>query len=368
MTKPAVTSILVRVQAALLALFLQGGAAAADTVTLVTPMAYGTHLPGLGAPARQLAKALEEGSKGTLKLDLKEPGDGTVPHEILDKVSDGKVDAGFATAGFWAAKVPAASLFGGYPFGPDAKGYLAWFNRGNGRALYQEMYDQARVKVHVIPCGFGGAESGGWFAKEITSKEDLEGLRMRIFGLGARVMSRLGVVPVLVPGSGLIEAFKDGKIDAAEIYTPAVDRTLGLQEVVKHLYMPGWHQPATVFELLINQDRWAKLGPERQALIETTCGERLQTTLSQSATLQASALAALSNQDGVRVLPWPGGVLEALREAWGQIAREEGVRDYFFKEVLEDIERFEAGAEQTRLGPAPQAAQPAAAGQQPAAR
>ena len=122
MTKPAVTSIHVRVQAALLVLFLHAGAAAADTVTLVTPMVYGTHLPGLGAPARQLAKALEEGSKGTLKLDLKEPGDGTVPHEILDKVSDGKVDAGFATAGFWAAKVPAASLFGGYPFGPGRQG------------------------------------------------------------------------------------------------------------------------------------------------------------------------------------------------------------------------------------------------------
>lgn len=369
MTKLAAISIHAGIQAALLAVFLHASVAAADTVTLVTPMVYGTHLPGLGAPARQLAKALEERSKGTLRLDLKEPGDGTVPHEILDKVSDGKVDAGFATAGFWAAKVPAASLFGGYPFGPDAQGYLAWFNRGNGRALYQEMYDQAKVKVHVIPCGFGGAEAGGWFAKEITSKEDIQGLRMRIFGLGARVVSRLGAVPVLVPGSGLFQAFDDGKIDAAEVYTPAVDRTLGLQDVVKHLYMPGWHQPATVFELLINEERWATLGPERQALLETTCGERLQTTLSQSASLQASALAALTNQDGVRVLLWPDGVLEASREAWGEIAREEGVRDYFFKEVLEDIERFETGAEQTRLGPAPQAVEPAAAaGNQPAAR
>ena len=367
MAKSTVISIHAGIQAALLAVFLHASVAVADTVTLVTPMVYGTHLPGLGAPARQLAKALEERSKGTLRLDLKEPGDGTVPHEILDKVSDGKVDAGFATAGFWAAKVPAASLFGGYPFGPDAKGYLAWFNRGNGRALYQEMYDQAKVKVHVIPCGFGGAEAGGWFAKEITSKEDIEGLRMRIFGLGARVVSRLGAVPVLVPGSGLVQAFGEGKIDAAEIYTPAVDRTLGLQDVVKHLYMPGWHQPATVFELLINQERWAALGPERQALLEATCGERLQTTLSESATLQASALAALTNQDGVQVLPWPGDVLEALREAWGEIAREEGVRDYFFKEVLEDIERFETGAEQTRLGPAPQPVDPAAVGKQPAA-
>lgn len=339
--------------AALLAGGLWTGIAAADTVTLVTPIAYGTHLPGLGAPARQLAKALEKNSGGTLKLDLKEPGDGTLPHEILDKVSDGKVDAGFSTPGFWAAKLPAASLFGGFPFGPDAQGYMAWLDRGHGRALYQEMYDQAKVKVHVVPCAFGGAEAGGWFAKDIAGQEDLEGLRMRVFGLGARVMSRLGVVPVLVPGSGLAEAFAKKKIDAAEVYTPAVDRTLGLQNAVKRLYMPGWHQPATMFELLINKNRWEALGPERQSLIETTCEALLQTTLSESASLQAAALAALTHKDGVSVLPWPDGVVEALRGAWGEIAREESVRDYFFKEVLEDIERFQAGADNAAAEPDP---------------
>lgn len=317
--------------------------ASQDTVTLVTPVVYGTHLPGLGAPARDLARALKERSGGALQLDLKEPGEGTAPHEILDKVSDGKADAGFATAGFWAAKLPAASLFAGFPFGPDAKGYLAWFNRGHGRALYQEMYDQAEIKVRVIPCGFGGAETGGWFAKEIASKEDIDGLRMRIFGLGARVMSRLGAVPVLVPGSNVADAFKEKQIEAAEIYTPAVDRALRVQDAVKRLYLPGWFQPATVFELLINQDRWAALGPERQSLIETTCGEMLQRTLSEAANLQAAALAALTNQDGVLVETLPNDVIDALREAWDEIVREEGVRDYFFKEVLEDIETFRRG-------------------------
>lgn len=318
-------------------------AAPRDTITLTTPVVYGTHIPGLGAPARDLARALKERSGGTLRLDLKEPGEGTAPHEILDKVSDGKVDAGFATSGFWAAKLPAAGLFGGFPFGPDAKGYLDWFNRGHGRALYQEMYDQAEIKVRVIPCGFGGAEAGGWFADEIASKEDIDGLRMRIFGLGARVMSRLGAVPVLVPGSRVADAFKKGEIGAAEVYTPAVDRTLRIQDAVKRLYMPGWFQPATVFELLINQDRWAALGPERQSLIETTCGEMLQRTLAESATLQASALAAMTNQDGVRIETLPDEVVNALRAAWEQIVREEGVRDYFFKEVLQDIETFRAG-------------------------
>jgi len=342
----------------LAAALLIAAPAVADTVTLVTPVAYGTHLPGLGSPALTLARTLKERSAGTLQLDLKQPGDGTVPHEILDKVSDGKVDAGFATASFWAAKVPAASLFGGFPFGPDAKGYLAWFDRGHGRTLYQEMYDQAKLKVHAIPCAFGGAESGGWFAKEISSKKDLEGLRMRIFGLGARVMSRVGAVPVLVPGSGLNEAFEKGNIDAAEVYTPAVDRTLGLQDEVKRIYMPGWQQPATVLELLINKDRWAALGTQRQELIETTCREMLQRTLSENAGLQAGALADLSNRDGVRIETWPDDVLEALRGAWGEVAKEEGTRDYFFKEVLEDIAKFQAKPAATPAPP-PETAAPA---------
>ena len=344
--------------------------AAADTVTLVTPVVYGTHLPGLGQPALTLARTLKERSAGSLQLDLKQPGDGTVPHEILDKVSDGKVDAGFATASFWAAKMPAASLFGGYPFGPDAKGYLAWFDRGNGRTLYQEMYDQAKLKVHVIPCAFGGAESGGWFAKEIASKKDFEGLRMRIFGLGARVVSRLGAVPVLVPGSGLNEAFEKGNIDAAEVYTPAVDRTLGLQDEVKRIYMPGWQQPATVLELLINKDRWTALGPERQDLIETTCREMLQRTLSENAGLQAGALAELTNRDGVRIETLPDDVLDALRAAWGEVVKEEGIRDFFFKEVFEDIAKFEASPPDAPATPAPlpppETAAPAAEDKPPA--
>lgn len=326
-----------------LALLAETIAAPAQTVTLETPVAYGTHVPGLGTPARDLARLLRERSDGAIQLELKEPGDGTAPFEILDKVSDGKVDAGFSTAGYWAAKLPAASLFSGYPFGPTAKEYRDWFNRGHGRALYQEMYDQAKVKVHVIPCAFGGAEAGGWFVDEITSVDDLDGLRIRIFGLGARVMMRLGAVPVLLPASQIGEAFSEGKIDAAEAYTPAVDRANSLQDSAKILYQPGWIQPATVFEFLSNKDRWDSLGPERQSLIERTCGEMLQKTLSASTNLQAAALTAFANQDSVRILSLPDDVEEALREGWKQVAEEEGVRDYLFKEVLEDIEAFRSG-------------------------
>jgi TRAP-type mannitol/chloroaromatic compound transport system substrate-binding protein len=315
--------------------------AAAEPLRLVTPIVYGTHLPGLGEPASRLAKLVKQLSGDTLELDLKQPGDGTQPQEILDKVSSGKVDAGFATAAFWAANNPAAALFAGFPFGPDAKGYVEWFFAGNGRKLYQEMYDQAGLHVHVIPCAFGGAETSGWFAKQIHRPDDLKGLRMRSFGLAGRVMSKLGATTVLVPGGSLAASFDKHAIDAAEVLTPAVDERQGLQDHVKLIYVPGWHQPETVLELLVNQDRWSTLNDQQQALIETACRATLLATLAESPGLQTQALAELAAK-GVRIETWPDEMLKAFRAAWDVVATEEGDRDIFFRSVLDDLDSFRA--------------------------
>ena len=321
------------------AVFAAAAASAAEPVRLRTPIAYGVHLPGLGEPALRLGRLIEERSRGALLLDLKQPGEGANSHEILDKVASGAADAGFAPASFWAAELPAAPLFSGYPFGPDAKLYSAWFEQGNGRKLYQEMYDHAGIKVHVVPCAFGGAEAGGWFKRELKTAADLKELRIRIFGLGGRVMARLGATTVLIPGGKLLAAFDKGEIDAAELYPPAVDARQGLKDKVKLVYAPGWHQPETVLELIVNRDRWNALSGEQRGLIEDACREILQSTLADGAKLQADALAGLA-KDGVKIEPFPDEVLSALRAAWGEIAKEEGDRDYFFRSVLDDLEKF----------------------------
>ena len=328
--------------AALLVALPAGPGLPAEPLRLEMPVVYGTHLPGLGEPASRLAKLVKQLSGGAIELDLKEPGDGTEPQEILDKVSRGQVDAGFATANFWAAKVPAAALFGGFPFGPDAKGYVDWFFAGNGRTLYQEMYDEAELNVHVIPCAFGGGEASGWFAKEIRKPDDLKGFRMRSFGLGGRVMSRLGATTVLVPGGKLGKAFDKHEIDGAEFLTPAVDERQRLQDHAKLTYVPGWHQPETVFELLINQDRWNALDDREQTVLDTACRAMLLATLAESPRLQSQALGDLA-KDGVRVETWSDEMMSAFRRAWNVVAEEEGSRDPFFKKVFDDLEKFRAG-------------------------
>lgn len=321
----------------------------AEPLRFVMPVVYGTHLPGLGKPAARFAKLVKELSGGTLRFELKQPGEGTRPQEILDKVSSGSIDAGFATASFWAANIPAAALFAGFPFGPDAKGYVEWFFAGNGRKLYQEMYDQAGRHVHVIPCAFGGGETSGWFAKEIRTSDDIKGLRMRIFGLGGRVMSRLGAKTVLVPGGTIGLSFDKHEIDAAEFLTPVVDQRHHLQDHAKLIYVPGWHQPETVLELLINEDRWNSLNNQQQALIETACRATLLSTLAESGPLQADALAKLAKH-GVRVETWSDEMLKAFRNAWDEVAKEEAKRDVFFRVVLDDLDAFRAPESTRRQG------------------
>ncbi|MFD0988321.1 TRAP transporter substrate-binding protein [Methyloligella solikamskensis] len=328
------------------ALTLDGGYSAfAQTagapVYLTMPVLYGTHLPGLGKPARDWALLTQKLSGKTLRISILQPGEGPDPQDLLDAVSEGKVDAAFSKASFWADRLPAASLFAGFPFGPDAAGYAAWFHGGDGLRLYQEMYDEAGLSVHVLPCAFGGAETSGWYAKQLQTPDDIDGLRIRIFGQGGLVMRRLGAVPALVPGSKLTEAFKSDEIDAAEFYPPAVDAQANLGQTAKYVYVPGWHQPETVMELLINKDRWNALSDRQQSWIETACRATLLNTMAENPVLASDALKGFA-AEGVEIKTWPAPLLKAFRQSWEEIAADEARRDEFFAEVLDDLRAFRA--------------------------
>lgn len=332
-------------------------AQSAPEIRITMPVLYGTHLPGLGKPARDWALLLQELSGKTIRVSILQPGQGPNPQELLDAVSSGKVGAAFSRASFWADRLPAASLFAGYPFGPDAAGYAAWFEAGNGRRLYQKMYDEAGLAVHVIPCAFAGGETSGWYAKPIESLKDVEGLRIRIFGQGGLVMRKLGAEPVITPGSKLAEAFQSGDIEAAELYPPSVDAEANLASIAKYIYLPGWHQPETVMELLINKDRWAALSDRQQRWIETACKANLLQTMADNRVQASEALSGFAAQ-GVEIKTWPQPVLEAFRGSWEEVAADEARRNELFAEVLDDLRAFQARKTPLLTPPPPGSGEP----------
>lgn len=318
-------------------------AMAADKMLLKTPIAFSTSLPGLGSPIPRVAEQLKLMSGGTLKMKVYEPGKLVPPFEILDAVSSGKINSGYTTAGYWAGKIPAAPLFSAVPFGPEAGEYMAWLYYGNGMSLYQEMYDQAGYNVKVIPCAIIAPETSGWFAKEINSPADLDGLKMRFFGLGGKVMQKLGVATSLLPGGEIFPALEKGAIDATEFSMPAIDARLGFHKLVKFNYFPGWHQQATVFELLVNKDVWNGASEQHQAIIENACKASMADSFAEGEAIQHAALIDNVENNDVQIKQWNDEMLATFKSTWNEVAQEEAANNEFFAKVLGDMNEFRDG-------------------------
>lgn len=328
---------------ALAASLIAAPAVAADKLLLKTPIAFSTALPGLGSPIPRVAEQLDLMSGGTLKMKVYEPGKLVAPFEILDAVSTGKINSGYTTAGYWAGKIPAAPLFSAVPFGPEAGEYMAWLYYGNGLTLYQEMYDQAGYNVKVIPCAIIAPETSGWFAKEINAPEDLDGLKMRFFGLGGKVMQKLGVATSLLPGGEIFPALEKGAIDATEFSMPAIDARLGFHKLVKFNYFPGWHQQATVFELMINKDVWNEANEAHKAIIENACKASMTDSFAEGEAIQHAALIDNVENNGVTIKQWSPEMLDTFRATWNEVAEEEAANNEFFAKVLTDMNEFREG-------------------------
>ncbi|MDV7339353.1 TRAP transporter substrate-binding protein [Terasakiella sp. A23] len=334
---------LILATAAAAALSLTAAApASAGKVLLKTPIAFGTHLPGLGTPIVRVAEQLGAMSGGTIKMKVYEPKKLVAPFEILDAVSTGKVNSGFATAGYWSGKMKAANLFSAVPFGPEAGEYMAWLYYGNGLKLYQGMYDDAGYNVKVLPCAIIAPETSGWFPKPIEKPEDLKGLKMRFFGLGGKVMQKLGVSTSLLPGGEIFPAMEKKAIDASEFSMPAIDKLLGFHKLVKYNYFPGWHQQATVFELLINGDAWKKMDKGQQAIVENACKASMAQSLAEGEAIQFDQMKENVEKHGVKIMTWNDTMLAAFKGAWDEVAAEES-QDPGFKKVYDDLTTFRTG-------------------------
>jgi len=315
----------------------------AKKVLLKVPIAFATKLPGLGETIKWLGDRTAILSGGTVKMKVYEPNKLIAPFEILDAVSAGKVNAGYTTAGYWFGKMKAAALFSAVPFGPEAPEYLAWLWYGNGAKLYQQMYDDGGYNVKVHVCGIISPETSGWFKEPINDVSQLKGMKMRFFGLGGQVMQRLGVTTSLLPGGEIFPALEKGAIDATEFSMPAIDKLLGFHKLVKYNYFPGWHQQATVFELLINKDTWNGMDKQQQMVVEMGCRAATAHALAYTDGMQFEQMKENVEKNGVKQMYWSDEMLATFEKAWMEVVEENRAADPGFKKVWDDLATFREG-------------------------
>lgn len=268
------------------------------------------NLPGLGSGPENFARYINEMSGGRMTARVYGAGEIVPAFEVFDAVSQGVADAGHGASYYWKGKIPASVFFTAIPFGMTAQEMNAWFHYGGGLELWAEAY--APSNVVPLSGGSSGVQMAGWFNREINSLDDLQGLKMRIPGLAGEVFATVGGTSVRIPGGEIYTSLQTGVIDAVEWVGPYNDLALGLHQVAKYYYYPGWHEPGAMLEFIVNKDSLAALPEELQAIVRYAARAANQDMLDEFTARNNAALKDLVENHGVQLRRLPDDVLQAL--------------------------------------------------------
>ncbi len=296
------------------------------------------NFPGLGTGAENLADKINKLSNNRLHVKVYGAGELVPALEIFDAVSRGTAQMGHGAAYYWKGKNPTFQFFSTVPFGLTAQEMNGWLYNGGGLELWQEAYSEHNLVP--MPAGNMGVQMGGWFNKEINSIADLKGLKMRIPGLGGEVLNRAGGTPVNLPGGELYTAMQSGTLDATEWVGPYNDLAFGFHKVAKYYYYPGWHEPGTALEAIINKEALEALPKDLQAIVLEACKLANHEMLAEYTARNNDALQTLVNKHNVQIRRFPDDVLQKLRAISKDVVKELADKDEFSKKVFESYSTY----------------------------
>jgi TRAP-type mannitol/chloroaromatic compound transport system substrate-binding protein len=317
---------------------LATNADAQDRVRWKMQSAFPSNLSHLGTSGVRLMNTVERVSGGNFELKFFEPGALVPALECFDAASKGSVESCFTTAGYHTGKHPSLAFFTAVPFGPSFGEYFAWMIYGGGKELQNEIY--SRSNLYSIDCNMIGPETSGWFKEQVGSLDDLRGLKMRFFGLGAQVMQKLGVSTQLLAGADIYPALERGVIDATEFSMPNMDIDLGFHQIAKYNYYPGWHQQSSIGELLMNKAAFEGLSDQNQAILETSCGHNIYVNYAETEAKNPAAMNKMLEEYGVTNVRWGDEELAAFEKAWNEVVEEQSAQDEDFEKIAESYRAF----------------------------
>lgn len=306
--------------------------------------AWPPNLPVNHEAVMEFARDVEVMSRGQMTIQVYAGGELIPALEAFEAVSNGTtVQMAHSASYYWAGKVPAAQYMSAVPFGMTARGMTAWLHGGDGLRLWREVYEP--FDLVPFPMGNTGTQMGGWFNKRVDSTADLKGLKMRIPGLGGKALAKAGGNPILLSGGEVYTALERGNIDATEWVGPLHDLRFGFDRAAKYYYYPGWHEPSTQLELIVNKRAWDSLPEHLQRIIESASMAVGVEFHARMETQNARAYAKLRESGHVEMVEFSHDVLSALHASADEALEEEAANDPVFHDVRENYEAFRAGFE-----------------------
>ncbi len=329
--------------------FLAGGAGLAAAGTLAAPAiaqgniewniasAFPKAAPGVGTNVTRYAEIVSQMSDGRIKLNVYGAGELVPPFSVEDAVQQGNVPVCHGPTYYAAGKNPALHWYTGVPFGMTSNEHYAWIRWGGGQEIWDDIYAQRNLKPFYS--GNSNTQSGGWFKKRIEKVEDLQGLNMRIAGLGGEMLRKLGVNAVLLPPTEIFQALQSGAIDAAEWVSPLLDQAFGLQRITKLCYVPAHAEPGAAVAVVFNTDAWAEVPDDLKSIFQHAASAAALEMHAQFDFFNAQSMQALKDE-GVEFLHFPKEVVDAMRGAWEEVRAELSAQSEDVKRVLESYDAY----------------------------
>jgi TRAP-type mannitol/chloroaromatic compound transport system substrate-binding protein len=318
-----------------------GDAMAAKKVKWKMQSAWGTQVPNAGESGVRFVDNIDAMSDGKFKIKFFDPGALVPALETFDAASKGAIESAWTTPGYHAGKYPGLSFMTTVPFGPQLSEFLSWKWMGGGNAIRDRVY--AKHGLYAVDAFSHGAETSGWFKEPIKNLDQLKGMKMRFFGLGAKVMSKIGVSTQLLAGADIYPALERGVIDAAEYSMPTNDLKYGFHQIAKNNYFPGWHQQSSVSEFLMNKAKFDGLPKSYQQMIRSEAMAQIIFTHADADSKQFGAMAVQKNKHGVKVHRWADKQLAVFEKAWNEVVAEESAKDALFKEFADSYFAYRKG-------------------------
>jgi TRAP-type mannitol/chloroaromatic compound transport system substrate-binding protein len=313
---------------------------ALPTLDWQMPTSWPVALDTIFGAVQVFVERVSQKTGGKFKITPRAAGELAPGTQVLDVVSQGAVPIGHTASYYYIGKSNAVAFGTTVPFGLTAQQQNAWFFEGGGLGLMQQLYAD-RFNVIQFPAGNTGAQMGGWFRREINTVADLQGLKMRIPGLGGQVMSKLGVTVQALPANEIFQALQTGAVDAAEWVGPYDDEKLGLNTVAQYYYHPGWWEPGAALEVEVNLTEWNNLPQEYQEIIKVAAMEANTIMQARYEGRNGAALARMVAA-GTELRTYSEEILTAAAAATVELYDEFAAADADFKSIYEQWSAFRA--------------------------
>ena len=297
-----------------------------------------------------LVPQLRTQSDGQLRVSVISPS-GTNTTNVYNEVSKGTFELGHTASYLYANKElnanyePANLFFTSQPFGLSDAQQDTWLE-AEGQALWDEV--NAPHNLIAFRAGMSGDKAIGWFREKITSVDQLEGLKWRIAGTGARVATSAGIVITTRRDldKPFYQALADGGIDAVRWAGPYADEQVQLDESGAIYYTgPDWAEQTASLALYINLNKYNNLPIRLQEAIQKSSNATTVKLRNQYKTLNTQALNRM-RANGVTIYAqgsaneFPQSVLDVLKGHADSIQAGRARQDSLHAKVYDSWKKF----------------------------